>query len=67
MVKKFPPASTAYFRAVYIYKTDETPDYNPDDFQSAEWLTPVELLAKLDAGVPAKSSIRETITELFDL
>lgn len=67
MVKKFEPASTAYFRCVYIYRTNDTPDYNPEDFVSASWLTPQEVVQKLDEGVAAKSSIRETVEELFDI
>jgi isopentenyl-diphosphate delta-isomerase len=65
LVKKFPPAETPYFRAVYLYHTNETPDFNPDDFVSAEWLAPQELVQRLDSGVLAKSSIRETVTDIF--
>lgn len=67
LVKKFPPAETPYFRAVYLYRMNETPVFNPDDFTSAEWLTPAELIAKLDAGIPAKISIRPTVVELFQV
>lgn len=64
-IKKFSPASTPYFRCFYIYHSNQTPQFNPDDFVSAQWLTPQELLTQIDAGVEAKSSIRETIEELF--
>lgn len=67
LVKKFPPAETPYFRCVYLYRTNDTPTFNPDDFVSAEWLTPEELAAKLNTGVPAKSSIRPTVAELFQV
>jgi isopentenyl-diphosphate delta-isomerase len=64
-IMKFSPSSAPYFRAVYFYKTDDTPQFNPEDFVSAEWLAPDELLAKLDSGVPAKSSIKETVEALL--
>ena len=66
-VTKFVPASTPYFRAVYIYDSNETPAFNPNDFVSAEWMFPTDLLAKIDAGVPAKTSIRETVLKLLEL
>lgn len=65
LVKKFAPASTAYFRSVYLYKSDEMPNFNPNDFVSAEWMTPSELLQKLAAGTTAKESIRETVVAIF--
>jgi 8-oxo-dGTP pyrophosphatase MutT (NUDIX family) len=64
-ITKFPPDSLPYFRAVYLYRSDDTPSFNPDDFVSAEWLTPHELLAKLNAGAPAKDSIKETVEALL--
>lgn len=64
---KMPPAVSSYFRAVYIYDSDETPVYNPEDFVGAEWMSPEELLQKLESGVPAKSSIKETIEKLKEL
>lgn len=67
LVKKFPPAETPYFRCVYLYSANDTPIFNPDDFVSAEWLSPEELLAKLDAGAPAKTSLRPTVAKLFQV
>jgi isopentenyldiphosphate isomerase len=61
----FKSADIRYFRAVYLYQSDRAPQYNTDDFVSAEWLTPQELVDKLDAGVAAKGSIRETVVELI--
>ena len=46
-----------YFSKVYIYLSDKTPQYNPDDFTGYEWLTASELRAKLLAGEPAKESL----------
>lgn len=64
-VQKFPPNDVFYIRAVYLYRSNQTPKYNPADFVSAEWMSPQDLLAKLDAGTPAKSSIHETVTALL--
>ena len=65
IVKKFRPNELPYFRELYVYKSNLAPNYNPHDFVSAEWLTPTELIEKLDAGVPAKISMRETIAALL--
>ncbi len=64
-VKKFGPTVSPYFRNLYIYKSNIAPNYNPEDFVSASWLTPKELIEKLDEGVPAKSTLRETVEALI--
>ena len=63
-VTKFRPGLIPYFRSFYIYRSNETPAYNPNDFVGAEWLSPEEILQKLDGGVPAKTSLRETVESL---
>lgn len=50
-----------YFRQIYRLRSDETPDYNLDDFQSAEWLTVSALIKLIESGVPAKDSILPTL------
>ena len=42
---------------VYEIETDIEPKLNPEDFTSAEWLTPVELSLKIKNGHPAKSNL----------
>ncbi|HUY53119.1 MAG TPA: NUDIX domain-containing protein [Candidatus Dormibacteraeota bacterium] len=64
-VKKFGPTVSPYFRNLYIYKSNNAPDYNPEDFVSASWLTPREVIEKIDAGVLAKSTLRETVEVLI--
>jgi len=64
-IKKFTPIDLPYFRTLYVYRSNNAPDYNPLDFVSAEWLTPQELIDKLDSGVPAKTNMRETISVLL--
>jgi isopentenyldiphosphate isomerase len=45
------------FHAVYTVQHNASPPYNPDDYSGYEWLTPAELLAKLQAGSPAKTAL----------
>lgn len=63
-VKKFTPGELPYFRTLYVCHSNTAPDYNPDDFSSAEWLSMEELVRKLDDGAPAKRSLRETAASL---
>lgn len=65
-VRKFEPGEIPYFRCFYIYRSNESPEYNPHDFVGAEWLYPDEILQKLDRGVPAKTSLRETIQSIIE-
>ena len=64
---KMPPAETPYFRAIYIYNMNDAPVYNPADFVSADWLSPTEILEKIDSGVATKISIKPTILKLIEL
>jgi len=68
LLHKFPPEGDEklFFRTVYVYESDETPDYNSDDFSGYEWVTPEELLKKLKNGEPAKRSLAETIGYLIE-
>lgn len=63
LLHKFAPSLglPPYFRAVYLYYSNETPNYNKDDFSDYAWLTPQALLTKLKAGEPAKQSLLETL------
>ena len=58
------PDLPPYFRAVYLYRSDDEPKYNPQDFSEAFWISPTDLLQKLKAGEPAKQSLTETIEYL---
>ena len=53
-----------YFDAIFIYRTNEVPDYNKDDFVSHEWLPVAELLQRLRAGESAKVNMSPAL-ELF--
>lgn len=50
-----------YMRVIYLYRSEITPNYNPSDFVSAEWLSPDELIEKIEQGHPAKGNLRETV------
>lgn len=52
------------FMHVYEISSDDAPDYNPDDFTEANWLSPKELRAELESGVPAKSDL-VTLLNIF--
>lgn len=53
-----------YIRYLYLYRSDETPVYNPSDFVTAEWMTPAEVTQKIDNGHLAKSSLKPSISIL---
>lgn len=58
------PDQYRYFRKVYRYKSNETPQFNPHDFVSASWLSVDDIIAAIDAGTPAKLSIKPTLEKL---
>jgi 8-oxo-dGTP pyrophosphatase MutT (NUDIX family) len=63
-ITKFPPDLIHYFRVVYLYETDDTPEYNPADFVKAEWLSLKEIEQRLESGIPAKRNLLMTIQEV---
>ena len=42
---------------VYEIRTNLEPKLNPEDFTSAEWITPSNVATKIKAGHPAKSNL----------
>lgn len=64
-IRKFSPDELPYFRVLYLYHSNEAPRYNPDDFVSASWLTPRQVIEQLDSGIPAKVSLRPTVNALL--
>jgi len=64
LIAKIKSNDTKYFRSIFVLRDNKTPEYNKDDFVSAEWLEPEELLSRIKAGHPAKSSLAETIPVL---
>ncbi|HJP96857.1 MAG TPA: NUDIX domain-containing protein [Candidatus Saccharimonadales bacterium] len=61
---KLKTRSIRYICCVYLLRSNQAPVLNPHDFQSAEWLTPAELLERIDGGHPAKSNLREAVLAL---
>lgn len=53
------------FMRVYEIRTDAAPAFNPDDFSESFWLTPTELIARIDAGEPAKGDLRELVRLVY--
>ena len=52
-----PRDGVSAFMRVYRIYADATPAYNADDFSTALWLTPLELLERIAAGEPAKDDL----------
>ena len=53
-----------YIRSIYLIYSDDTPKFNTNDFKDAHWLTPDEVIQKINAGHPAKSNLKKTINML---
>jgi isopentenyldiphosphate isomerase len=49
------------FMKVYEIQMDEAPDYNPDDFVEHFWLTPAELLEKIENGDQSKGDLPKLV------
>lgn len=49
-----------YFVALYVYKSNDVPEYNPEDFVGFEWVKPEELIRRLENGEPSKKSLLST-------
>ncbi len=52
------PVGIPYFNALFVYRSDDTPQYNTNDFISYEWLTPETFLRRLKEGEPAKRDLQ---------
>ena len=55
-----------YIQSLFLLRNDVTPQLNPDDFVSAEWLHPDELIIKIDQGHLAKGKLRQSVLILKD-
>ena len=45
------------FMTVYEMQSDETPNYNSDDFSAHYWLTPTEIIERLSNGDTSKDDL----------
>jgi isopentenyldiphosphate isomerase len=64
LVAKVVEEDIRYINSIYVVRSDQTPSLNPEDFVSGEWLKPADVIAKIDAGHPTKSSLRRAIVLL---
>jgi isopentenyl-diphosphate delta-isomerase len=56
---------TSAFMYVYEIQSDIVPNYNAEDFSGYEWLTPREVLAKLEAGDKSKDDLPILIQKFY--
>lgn len=53
------------FMQVYEIQSDETPDYNPDDYIAFSWMKPAELIAKIESGTPSKGDLPKLVKRFY--
>lgn len=53
------------FSTIYEIKSDSTPDYNKGDFIEYFWLTPKEILEKINVGDKTKSDLPKLIKTFY--
>lgn len=53
------------FMHVYEITLNTSPNYNPNDFSEYFWLTPAELIERIDAGEYAKSDLPKLVKRFY--
>lgn len=53
-----------YIRYLYLLKSDEAPECNPNDFVSAKWMNQDELVREINEGHTAKSTLVGSVSLL---
>lgn len=53
------------FTMVYEIESDETPNYNPDDFIEHFWLTPLELMTRIESGDLGKGNLPKIVKRFY--
>ncbi len=53
------------FIKFYEIRTDETPNYNHQDFTEAFWLTPAELNERINKGEPTKGDLKFLLKKFY--
>jgi isopentenyl-diphosphate delta-isomerase len=64
--KFYATAIRPWIMCLYLYEQDEVPHYNKKDFIDYYWLSPQDLLTKLENGEPAKASMLEAVCQGID-
>ncbi len=63
---KLVPSEGAHcFQMVYEITSDNNPIYNPDDFSSARWMSPQEIIEVIEGGELAKTDLVSTIKRFY--
>ena len=69
LLKVFPPCvleeSCNMFKAVFTIPYDGEPTINPDDFSEYMWLTPQELLTRIEHGEGALHDLAAVVKKFF--
>lgn len=63
--KTTPKDGTSCFQMNYEIVSEESPQYNPEDFIEAYWLYPEEVVKKIEAGDVAKSSLAPLVRRYY--
>lgn len=63
--KTTPKDGTSCFQMNYEIESDETPNYNPDDFFESFWLVPEEVVRLVEDGDISKSSLVPLIRRYY--
>lgn len=63
LIGSLPPfAGLPYFHEIFTYPfSDEPPGYDKNDYQSAAWIDPDQLLRTLEGGEPAKEILHPSV------
>ncbi len=56
-----PTTSMPWFAAIYLYRSNTTPNFNTKDFTEGMWVSPADLLTILEAGEPAKAGLAPAV------
>lgn len=57
--------NTSHFIKLYEIRTDETPNYNQQDFTEAFWLTPAELNERIQRRESAKGDLKYLLKRFY--
>lgn len=53
------------FAKIYLFRMNDAPSYNPDDYIEFYWLTPQELIDRVAAGDVSKSDLPKMVSYFF--
>lgn len=60
-----PTDGVSAFMRVYEIQSDAVPDFNADDFVEYWWMTPEEVVAKVEGGAAAKSDLVKLVKRFY--